>query len=216
MELLQIVNNWLKIVQYWLGRCLRLPVHCLLCLSDSSAIICNHCEGNLPWLGVQNSEIRALFAYRPPLEGFVVGLKFKQALHFADWFAHIMIKMWGRPDVDLVIPLPLHPSRQQERGFNQTLEIARVLATHWNIPLDRWSCTRVKYRTPQSRLSASLRKLNLTPSSFHVAPALKGKRVLVIEDVITTGATINAFVLALKQAGVKQVLVWACCQTLMH
>lgn len=140
-------------------------------------------------------------------------LKYHQALYFANWFAEKMIARWECPEVDCIVPVPLHPQRQQERGFNQTLEIAKVLALKWSIPLDRWSCTRVRYHSSQSTLSARQRKNNITASAFKIDPHLKKKRVLVIEDVITTGATIRAFVDALEQVGVQEIIIWACCQT---
>lgn len=209
------MNKWLKIVQQGFAHCLRFPSHCLLCLTPTPQnIVCLTCEASLPWL--RNAATQALFAYESPMEGFIVRLKFRHELHFATWFAQMMIKTWGRPEVDCIVGLPLHPKRQRERGFNQTMEIAKVLSKHWKIPLDRWSCTRVKHNRPQSELSASVRKTNVTSSSFHIAPGLKGKRVLVIEDVITTGTTLLAFETALKNAGVSTVICWACCHTMKN
>jgi len=209
--MLKIVNKWLKIVQHALTRCLGFPSNCLLCLTPTrSTLVCSTCEATLPWL----EGSRALFAYEPPLVNFIVRLKFRHELHFATWFAQMMLKTRERPEVDCIVPLPLHPRRQRERGFNQTLEIAKILSKQWAIPLDRGSCTRVKHASPQSELSARARQSNVTPSSFYVAPALEGKRVLVIEDVITTGTTLHAFECALRQAGVKEVLAWACCQAM--
>lgn len=176
-------------------------------------VLCLSCEASLPYL--DQGDVKVLFAYQPPITLFMRSLKYHRALYFANWFAGKMLARWERPLVDCIVPVPLHPQRQQERGFNQTLEIAKVLAAHWSITLDRWSCTRIKYHPSQSTLSASQRK-NITFSAFHIGPSLKQKRVLVIEDVITTGATITAFVKALKQAGVQEVIVWACCQTLKN
>ena len=158
--------------------------------------------------------VRALFAYDPPLKQFIHALKFQQGLHFADWFADKMIETWGKPEADCIVPVPLHPRRQCERGYNQTLEIAKRLHKISDIPLNRWDCQRSDYTLPQSHLHANERIHNIKPSSFVISSSLKNKSLLVIEDVITTGATIQAFIQALKKAGVKHVNVWACCQTL--
>lgn len=185
----------------------------MLCLTKIPAggVLCSSCEAMLPTLDQEAPKV--LFAYQPPLSQFMKSLKYHQALYFANWFAEKMIARWERPEVDCIIPVPLHPRRQQERGFNQTLEIAKVLASHWSIPLDRGSCTRIKYHSSQSTLSANQRRNNITASAFKIDPRLKQKRVLVIEDVITTGATMKAFVNALQQTGVQDVIIWACCQT---
>jgi ComF family protein len=186
---------------------------CLLCLHPhSQEILCQSCENTFPKM--EQSHPKVLFAYQDPLSYFMVSLKFHQALYFANWFAKKMIERWDPPTVDCIIALPLHPKRQQERGFNQTLEIAKVLSKHWKIPLDKWSARRIRYRKAQSSLTASERKKNVTPSAFQIDPKLKGKRVLVIEDVITTGTTLKAFEQALKLVGVKEVVIWACCQAL--
>lgn len=185
---------------------------CVLCLASTGKwILCQACEKALPWCEEGRSP-RALFAYRPPVEEFIVALKFHEGLHFANWFGQKMIERWGVPEVDCIVPLPLHPIRQRERGFNQTLEIAKIVASETGVYLDRWSCRRIKHRPAQSQLKAKWRSSNVSSKMFSVSPALRGKKVLVIEDVITTGTTIRAFIGALEKAGVKEVMVWACCQ----
>lgn len=155
---------------------------------------------------------RVLFWYQPPIEAFVVALKFEGALHYANWFAKKMLMQWKMPEVDCIIPVPLHPMRQRERGFNQTWEIAKIIVKKTGVPGDPWSATRHWHRPSQSQLSAAQRKRNVIPAMFTVSKALRNKRVLVVEDVITTGTTIRAFTEALHQAGVRSVTVWACAQ----
>lgn len=210
------LNKWLKIVQQTLASCLRLPTHCLLCLSTTPhSVVCEECENRLPFLKTTFSlDISALFAYEPPLIRFITGLKFKNELYIAKWLAHQMRKHWPKPEVDCIVAIPLHPHRQQHRGYNQTLEIAKLIGRSWNIPLDRWSCTRIKNTRAQTELSASRRKQNIKASSFCITSNMRGKRVLVIEDVITTGTTVQAFKEALYNAGASHVIIWACCQTM--
>src|SRR5205823_2806463 len=116
--------------------------------------------------------------------------------------------------VECIVPVPLHPKRQCERGFNQALELAVVIAKKQQLKLDRWSCTRDRYTLPQATLSAEGRATNMNAKVFAIKPTFKAKHVLVIDDVVTTGATVEAFTVALKQKGVETVEVWSCCRTL--
>lgn len=203
----------MRSLHHFLRLCLSWNSPCLLCLKNiQKGLLCLDCEETLPFLDEHEQNPRVLFAYQSPVEQFMILFKYKQNLYFANWFAEKMILRWKRPEVDCIIPVPLHPHRQKERGFNQTLEIAKIVAAHWSIPLDRWSCKRVQYRFPQSSLSASRRKNNVKASSFRISSTFKHSRVLVIEDVITTGTTFNAFKEALQKAGVKEIVMWACCQ----
>jgi predicted amidophosphoribosyltransferase len=116
--------------------------------------------------------------------------------------------------IDCIIPMPLSPSRQRQRGFNQTLELAKYIAHYHQRHLDRRSCTKIKETAPQSQLSLEQRSKNITAKAFHIAPSFSAQHVLVIEDVVTTGHTINALTTALKCAGVATVEIWSVCRTL--
>jgi predicted amidophosphoribosyltransferase len=80
--------------------------------------------------------------------------------------------------------------------------------------LDKWSCTRISNTHAQSQLSAQQRIKNLHAASFHINKTFKAKHVLIIEDIVTTGATMRALTLALKRQGVQTVEIWCCCRTL--
>ncbi|MBN9289426.1 MAG: ComF family protein [Gammaproteobacteria bacterium] len=232
------MNKWLKIVQHLLGACLPLPCHCVLCLRPSGRKIalCRECEACLPWLispcnrcGLMMREgicvkclrqklpferCQALFDYAWPVDEFIGQWKYAGELYFAKLLGTLMAERLSlRETVDCIVPLPLHPLRQRERGFNQTIELASQIADLKGLPLDRWSCTKIKSTPAQSSLGKAARMQYLQASVFAIDKSFQAKHVLVIEDVVTTGSTVGAFTMALKHAGVETVDIWAVCRT---
>lgn len=108
---------------------------------------------------------------------------------------------------DLLVPVPLHPRRLRQRGFNQSLLLAEVLADQWHLTLKRHLLQRIRATTPQTELSAEQRATNLR-GAFAVAdqPLAEGRRVLLVDDVLTTGATLAECSRCLLQAGATAVL----------
>ena len=106
-----------------------------------------------------------------------------------------------------IVPVPLHPLRQRERGFNQAEALAQGLAGRLGIPVDRRSLRRVQPTPPQTGLSSSARRKNVREAFAVQGSSLQGLSVLLVDDVITTGATADACALRLKRAGVKKVYV---------
>ncbi len=119
-------------------------------------------------------------------------------------------------DFEIIIPIPLSQQRRVERGYNQVEEIARPLA--WN---GNWICQpnalqRVKHTQSQVKLNAVQRKENVK-GAFQADPHLvAGKNVLILDDVITTGATVSEAAIALKTAGAKQVYAYSFARALAH
>ena len=110
---------------------------------------------------------------------------------------------------EVIIPVPLHSSRYRERGFNQSLEIARILSRRLVIPLDYRSCSRIHATQAQTQLDAKERARNLK-KAFAITKPLPYTHVAILDDVVTTGATVNELAKMLRQAGVKRIDVWAC------
>jgi ComF family protein len=110
---------------------------------------------------------------------------------------------------ELIIPVPLHPIRYQQRGFNQSLEIARTVSRQLNIPLDYSSCQRKKYTLQQSALPAKQRRKNIR-NAFTTSRPINAEHIVILDDVMTTGATVNELARTLKKAGVSRVDVWVC------
>jgi len=110
----------------------------------------------------------------------------------------------------ILAPVPLHPRRRRERGYNQSELLAKELAKAWNIPLNAKALRRARDTAQQALLSAEERHSNVQ-GAFTISPPdfFKSKNVLLIDDVLTTGSTVNACAEALKAAGAVRVLVLA-------
>jgi ComF family protein len=171
--------------------------------------LCGQCITNPP--AFERSE--AAFIYAFPLDCLVQAFKYHGALAYADWFALAMLERRPAPPVaDVLIPLPLARSRQRERGFNQALEIARPLARWVGIPLLAGAAVRVRDTPPQVSLPWSERAKNIR-SAFACAADLTGRKVIVIDDVMTTGASLEEFAKTLKRAGATSVENWLIART---
>jgi ComF family protein len=234
-----MVNKWLKIVQCLAKQCLQFPMNCLLCCQPCQRpfALCMRCEQQLPWLlqvcprcalpldDEQNGclcakkapsydALQALFNYAWPVNTIIAKWKYGGQLHFAMMLAHFMQeRLTPRFPIDCIIPVPLHPQRLRQRGFNQSIELATYIARQLDRPIDRRSCTRTINTFSQSQLDRAKREKNIQSSTFAIHSEFKAKHVLIIEDIVTTGATINALSAALKRQGVQTVEIWCCCRT---
>ncbi|MGE0370480.1 MAG: ComF family protein [Gammaproteobacteria bacterium] len=170
--------------------------------------ICGHClEASPPY-----EEAVAIFDYRDPAGAMIRRLKFDGHLAYARTLGIIMAIEIERRRIRLpqvILPVPLHPRRLAGRGFNQAVELARPLAARFGIPLDRSSCLRTRATAEQTGLKAEERRRNVR-QAFSVSSALSGADVVLIDDVMTTGSTLEALALALRRAGAKRVAVWVC------
>ncbi len=116
-------------------------------------------------------------------------------------------------EVDALVPVPLHRKRLLERGFNQAFEIARPVAAGTGLPLLSRGIFRHADTQPQTLLAARDRHANLR-GAFRVGRDLQGMHVAIIDDVITTGATVNALAASLRNAGAIEVHAWALARAL--
>jgi len=149
----------------------------------------------------------ALWSYRPPLDAVVRGLKFGRLDYLGRHLATALAKgLAGRlPGFDRVVPVPLHWRRHLIRGYNQAERIARPLASLLEVPCDFTLCRR-RATPPQSLLGKSDRLANLRKAFRVPRPErVAGLRVLLVDDVATTGATLNAAASALRNAGAAAV-----------
>ena len=113
---------------------------------------------------------------------------------------------------DRIVPMPLHPARLAERGFNQSQEIARLLAHPLQAPIDNTSCKRIKLAPPQASLPLKARIKNMR-GAFRCEQPLDGERILLIDDVMTTGASLHALASTVKAAGASHVECWVVART---
>jgi ComF family protein len=145
----------------------------------------------------------------------VQALKYQHRLALAHWFGGQMAAQWTRSaehgEINVVVPMPLHPARLKERGFNQAVEIGRPLAAALGLAIDVGAASRCRPTRPQEGLSRRERQGNLR-GAFLVAPGIDGKRVLIIDDVMTTGASANELARSLVAAGAIEVSVGLVCR----
>jgi ComF family protein len=136
-------------------------------------------------------------------------LKYRHRRELADTLGELLAAYWQEASLpaDLVIPVPLHAGRLEERGYNQAALLARGLVARVPLALNETGLTRTRETAPQVELKASERTSNVRDAFAWVGDELDGVSVLLIDDVCTTGSTLGACALSLRQAGVGS--VWA-------
>ncbi|MDR2092909.1 MAG: ComF family protein [Azoarcus sp.] len=154
----------------------------------------------------------AVFDYAFPVDVLVQALKYRHRLALAGFFARAF-DADALLAVDLVMPMPLHPARLRERGFNQAVEIARPLARAAGLPLDLTGVARVRATPPQASLAHDARLANLR-KAFAARRRFDGLRIAVVDDVMTTGASLEALARCLKASGAAAVHNFVVARTL--
>ena len=197
----------------WLGRaCFR----CANPLAGDSGVketplLCGRCLRKQPHF----ERSHCVFNYGEPVSWLLHGLKYQRRLSGVPVLSrllleHLRTRMERWPQ--LIVPMPLHPARLRERGFNQALELARPLARALGIPLATGICERWRNTPQQSELPAARRAANVR-NAFRMRGTLPAKHVAIVDDVITTGATVNELARLLKRNGAETVQVWAIART---
>ena len=172
-------------------------------LADPGAAPCARCQSRpLPI-----ESVVAPLCYAFPVDRAIQALKFRGRLEFAPVFTPVMIRALEAAalDVDCVVPVPLHWLRHGRRGFNQAVELARPVASALGLPLSR-AVRRLRRTRPQSGLNAGHRRANLR-GAFVATGALNVRHALVVDDVMTTGATVVELARCLAACGVERVSV---------
>lgn len=152
-----------------------------------------------------------LFRYHYPVNLLIQQMKFNQKINLANHFGKMFSTLWTKENTalpDCIMPIPLHSSRLIARGYNQSLELAYPLAKHLNIKIDTSSCHRIRATKPQAELPAKKRKQNIH-NAFSITKEIDYQYILLIDDVITTGSTVNELARTLRRAGVQRIDVLA-------
>ena len=186
---------------------MRVALLCAMPLSASKEGVCGGCLNHASPL--DSSMIP--FLYGAPLDHLLLGLKFSQQLTNAHLLGGLMadaIVTRGDELPDCILPVPLHHSRLRERGYNQALELARPIAKQLGVPLAEGLAIRVKHTAAQSSLEKKDRLRNIK-GVFAVRGELPD-HIAIIDDVVTTGSTVNELARVLRCGGAKRVVVWAC------
>lgn len=156
-----------------------------------------------------------LYPYLAPLRDAVCLLKYRGKVGLASPLARLMIdRLPPLPALDLIIPVPLHPRRLREREFNQSLLLADRIGRHLNVPVSFTDLARILPSPAQTTLSRKGRLKNLRGAFAVGEPeSVGGKRILLIDDVFTTGATVNECAKSLRKAGAGDVFVLTLART---
>jgi ComF family protein len=216
---------------------LLLPPRCLVCGEPGSAgrDLCAACALTLPWAldachrcalplpagtGLQLlcgmcqqgpsplQQVRATFLYAAPVDGLLRRFKFHQDLAAGRLLSQLMLARRDPPPATAaLVPVPLHRSRLRQRGYDQGRELARPLARALHLPLCA-ALHRTRATAAQSELDATTRRRNVR-GAFTVTAPLPA-HVTLVDDVMTTGATLQAAASALRRAGVERVDAWVC------
>lgn len=153
----------------------------------------------------------AVFActYTPELAASIHRFKYNDQRWLCGFFAGLL-ELPGEWNIDVIAPVPLHPKKRRKRGYNQSALLARELEKRWNIPVDEGLVQRLRDTGTQTKLAAQARMENMA-GAFAASPAAKGRNILLLDDVCTTGATLVNCAQALKSAGAEKVFGAAIC-----
>jgi ComF family protein len=209
---------------------------CFLCRGKAEALLCGPCDADLPRATRDLCPRCALespagavcgrclahppnydatvvaLAYRFPADVLVQALKFRGQLALAPFLGDLLSNCISSKDVDYVVPVPLSPERLRSRGYNQALEIARHVAHPAGGRLAPEVCERTRDTPAQTDLPLAERAKNVR-GAFHCPRLLAGARIAVLDDVMTTGATLDEMAATLKRAGAARVVNWVVART---
>ncbi|MGM0442083.1 MAG: ComF family protein [Elusimicrobiota bacterium] len=145
--------------------------------------------------------------YKEPVKSIIGNFKYKNKRYLKGILTELLEKKYFQIkniEVDIIVPVPLHPEKLNERGYNQVRLIAENLSKKINIPVKNSIVKRVKMTSPQYRLTRKERLKNLK-DAFKAARKLNGKKVLLLDDVATTGSTVQNCAAVLSRAGAGSV-----------
>lgn len=212
------------------------PRDCVLCgLPARTACCCDPCRADLPWIrrrclfcarprppsgaaactGCRPGLLDASFAalvYEYPVSTLIAHLKYEGRADLGRCLGELLadsLAPGGSAGLaECIVPVPLHPARERDRGYNQAEEIAGPIARRFGLSLDGRLCQRLVNTPRQTGLSAAERARNLR-GAFSASRMVRGARIAIVDDVMTTGATADALAGALRHAGAREVRLWA-------
>ena len=179
-------------------------------LASPAGAVCGRCLARPPHF----DGTMAALAYGFPADVLVHALKYRGELAVAELLAQLLAERVSRAErVDCLLPVPISRNRLRERGYNQALEIARHLARANGVALAPELCRRVRDTPAQTDLPWAERATNVR-GAFRSEGAVTGARIAVLDDVMTTGATLDEIAATLKRAGAASVVNWVVARTL--
>lgn len=228
-----ILNGCTNIVQR------ILPHRCLLCGSTGGdEPLCPACHASLPWHQSPNCPRCALptldgmtcghclqappafdraiaaLRYEFPLDALIQELKYRHQFALAPLLGAALAERvrQAAPRPDVLVPMPLHPSRLRERGFNQALELAKAVSGRLDLPLLAQGAQRIRATPPQVGLPWKERAKSVR-GAFACSVDLSGKHVAILDDVMTTGTSLHELGRALRKQGATEISAWVVART---
>lgn len=216
-------RDQVEVLDLCAGCALTLPdidVACLRCAeplsigadSIESGLVCGACQKKPPRYDASTCAMR----YEYPVDHLLRAFKFHGRLVYGRTLAELLAQRLRaarcNPWPELLIPVPLATARFRERGFNQAIEIGTVLEDKLKIPLRADIVRRTRHTREQSGLEARERRKNLR-GAFAVERKSLAKHVAIVDDVITTGSTMNELARTLRRAGAERIEAWALART---
>lgn len=202
---------------------LLFPRLCCVCHRPEN-FLCHDCYHGIPFAWQQPTaaefqlslgkcyfdQVFILTNYQFPITLLLKSLKYQHAANIAPFLAAMMWQHLALPNIDVITFVPLHPQKKRERGFNQAELLATTLAQRLHKPVLPF-VKRVKYLSPQAQVSNQLQRIQRMKEVFELLPekidTLTGKRLLLVDDVLTTGATVNAVARELQKTKASQISV---------
>ena len=176
---------------------------CSRCAEPNSTLICRRCAETRPAF----DKIVAPYLARGAARELVHKLKYNDARAYSERIAGLLAEFLDRESIsgDVISPVPLHPARERRRGYNQSALIARDLGRFTGVEVDTRSLRRIAKGVPQVTLSGADERRAAVEAAFECEPVATGT-VILIDDVVTTGATMSECAAALKRAGATRVI----------
>ncbi|PJF36968.1 MAG: hypothetical protein CUN49_02720 [Candidatus Thermofonsia Clade 1 bacterium] len=199
------------------------PPHCLACGRIGSRY-CPHCLAELPFPPIHCTPEDALCLYvaAAPFEGAlrdaIHALKYEGVRQLAPILAGRMAEAFAQCDfqAQAIVALPLHSQRLAQRGYNQSALLAQALATHLKLPYLPQAAQRIRHTAPQVGLNRQERAANVA-GAFQADPeSVRGLRLILVDDVVTTGATLRACAEALRRAGATEICGLSVAVAILH
>ena len=179
--------------------------YCRVCAEPNARSLCRWCSSIAPAF----DGLRAPFLMEGPLREAVHALKYRGVRAAAPQLADLLadfLKSHSVPGEELV-PVCLHPRRLRERGYNQSGLLAKELSKRTGLPINEGSLMRIKDSLPQVRVASREQRRENVSGSFQCRDDMTGRKLILVDDVATTGSTLSACAAALKAAGAPS--VWA-------
>jgi ComF family protein len=191
----------------------RLETVCHYCaypLPKTNYLVCGNCIKKPPYF----DRASITYSFEEPIRSLLHHFKYHNGLYLASFFSHLIMRsvIASNKRPQCLIPVPMHPHRIKQRGFNQAAILTKILAQTLQLPYHLTYCQKIINTAPQASLDQKQRHKNLR--QVFKAKTLPYQHVALIDDLLTTGSTANELALTLKKTGVQKIEVWCCARTL--